>query len=67
MNKPVDATCRERQSARYVGRIFKVNAAPVKQPWMWTLAFAHHEDIPHTTTPRPRGRHDGIRKKWQQE
>jgi hypothetical protein len=22
-----------------VGRIFKVNAAPVGQPWMWTLAF----------------------------
>jgi hypothetical protein len=27
-----------------VGRIFKVNAAPVGQPWMWTLAFGHHED-----------------------
>jgi hypothetical protein len=27
-----------------VGRIFKVNAAPVGQPWMWTLAFEHHED-----------------------
>ena len=26
-----------------VGRIFKVNAAPVGMPWMWTLAFAHHE------------------------
>jgi hypothetical protein len=26
-----------------VGRIFKVNAAPVGQPW-WTLAFGHHED-----------------------
>jgi hypothetical protein len=22
-----------------VGRIFKVNAAPVGTPWMWTLAF----------------------------
>jgi hypothetical protein len=31
-----------------VGRIFKVNAAPVGQPWMWTLAFEHHED----RTPR---------------
>jgi len=27
-----------------VGRIFKANAAPVGKPWMWTLAFGHHED-----------------------
>jgi hypothetical protein len=27
-----------------VGRIFKVNAEPVGTPWMWTLAFGHHED-----------------------
>ena len=27
-----------------VGRIFKANAAPVESPWMWTLAFGHHED-----------------------
>jgi hypothetical protein len=27
-----------------VGRIFKGNAAPVGSPWMWTLAFGHHED-----------------------
>jgi hypothetical protein len=27
-----------------VGRIFKVNAAPVGTPWMWTLVFGHHED-----------------------
>jgi hypothetical protein len=26
------------------GRIFKVNAAPVGSPWMWTLAFGHSED-----------------------
>ena len=30
-----------------VGRIFKVHAAPVGQPWMWTLAFGHHEDRTH--------------------
>jgi hypothetical protein len=23
---------------------FKANAAPVGTPWMWTLAFGHHED-----------------------
>src|SRR5262245_43979395 len=27
-----------------VGRIYKANAAPVDSPWMWTLAFGHHED-----------------------
>jgi hypothetical protein len=27
-----------------VGRIFKANAAPVGEPWMWTPAFGHHED-----------------------
>jgi hypothetical protein len=29
---------------RVVGRIFKANAAPVANPWMWTVAFGHHED-----------------------
>jgi hypothetical protein len=27
-----------------VGRIFNSTAAPVGSPWMWTLAFGHHED-----------------------
>jgi hypothetical protein len=27
-----------------VGRLFKVNAAPVGMPWMWTLAFEHCGD-----------------------
>ena len=27
-----------------VGRIMKVHAAPKGSPWMWTLAFGHHED-----------------------
>jgi hypothetical protein len=27
-----------------VGRILKVHAAPVGSPWMWALAFGHHED-----------------------
>jgi hypothetical protein len=27
-----------------VGRIFNSNAAPVGSPWMWTLAFGHHQD-----------------------
>jgi hypothetical protein len=31
-----------------VGRILKVHAAPVDRPWLWALAFGHHED----RTPR---------------
>jgi hypothetical protein len=31
-----------------VGRIFQAHAAPVRTPWMWTLAFGYHED----RTPR---------------
>ena len=27
-----------------VGRIFKAYAAPMGMPWLWTLAFGHHED-----------------------
>jgi hypothetical protein len=27
-----------------VGRIFHAAASPVDSPWMWTLAFGHHED-----------------------
>jgi hypothetical protein len=47
-----------------VGRIFKVNAAPVGQPWMWTLAFGYHEGrTPTHGYAATRGRHDGIRKK----
>jgi len=27
-----------------VGRILKSVAAPVGMPWLWTLAYGHHED-----------------------
>ena len=27
-----------------VGRIFHAAASPVGSPWMWSLAFGHHED-----------------------
>ena len=27
-----------------VGRIFHAVASPVGSPWMWSLAFGHHED-----------------------
>jgi hypothetical protein len=32
------------ENGAVVGRIFKVHAAPVGTPWMWTLAFGHDED-----------------------
>jgi hypothetical protein len=31
-----------------VGRIFKVHAAPVGTPWMWTLGFGQHKDAAMT-------------------
>ena len=34
--------------AKVVGRIYKASAAPVGSPWMWTLAFGHHEDCTPT-------------------
>ena len=33
-----------RAGSKVVGRIYKASAAPVGSPWMWTLAFGHHED-----------------------
>jgi hypothetical protein len=27
-----------------VGRIIRAAAAPERTPWLWTLAFGHHED-----------------------
>ena len=39
-----------------VGRIMKVHAAPKGSPWMWTLAFGHHEDRTPTTATRRRAR-----------
>jgi hypothetical protein len=45
-----------------VGRIFKTNAAPVRAPWMWTLAFGHHDDrTPTHGYAATRGCHGRIR------
>ena len=45
-----------------VGRIMKAAASPVDAPWLWTLAFGHHED--RTPDPRlcrdARGRNGGL-------
>jgi len=27
-----------------VGRVMKAAAAPVRTPWLWTLAYGRHED-----------------------
>jgi len=27
-----------------VGRVFLSPGAPADKPWMWTLAYGHHED-----------------------
>ena len=37
----------------WVGRIMKVHAAPVDTPWMWTLAFDHHQDRTPTDGHEP--------------
>jgi hypothetical protein len=34
-----------------VGRIMKAAASPVGTPWLWTLAFGHHEDRPPGPLP----------------
>src|SRR5262249_7485390 len=39
-----------------VGRIMKAMAAPVGEPWLWTLAFVHHEDRTPTHGTRRRAR-----------
>jgi hypothetical protein len=31
-------------AGKAVGRIMKAAASPVETPWLWTLAFGHHED-----------------------
>ena len=48
--------------AAVVGRIFKVNAAPVGHPWMWTLAFGYHRDRATNSwvCSNARGRHGCV-------
>jgi hypothetical protein len=52
-----------------VGRIFKANSAPVGSPWMWTLAFGHHEDrMPtHGYEATPEAAMAAFAKSWRQE
>jgi hypothetical protein len=39
--------------AKMVGRIMKAAAAPVGQPWLWTLACGYHEDRTPTHAYEP--------------
>jgi hypothetical protein len=40
-----------------VGRIMRAAASPEGTPWLWTLAFGHHEDrARRRTATRPRAR-----------
>jgi len=36
-----------------VGRIMKAMAAPVGQPWLWTLAYGYHEHRTPTNGYKP--------------
>jgi len=52
-----------------VGCIFKVHAAPVGSPWMWTLAFGHHEDRTptHGYEPTREAAMAAFAKSWRRE
>lgn len=38
---------------KVVGRIFVSQAAPQDRPWMWTIAYGHHEDRTRTRGYEP--------------
>ena len=52
-----------------VGRIMKAEAAPVGTPWMWTLAFGHHEDRTptHGYAPTREAAMEAFAKSWRRE
>jgi hypothetical protein len=56
-------------TARWFGRIFKVHAAPVGTPWLWTLAFGHHEDRTptHGYEPSREAAMAAFAKSWRRE
>ena len=66
------ATSIVRPAARYgavVGRIMQAAAAPVGMPWMWTLAFGHHEDRSptHGYAPTCEAAMAAFAKSWRRE
>jgi hypothetical protein len=52
-----------------VGRIMKAAAAPVGQPWLWTLAFGQHEDRTptHGYEPTREAAMAAFAKSWRRE
>jgi hypothetical protein len=52
-----------------VGRIMKAAAAPVGQPWLWTLAYGYHEDRTptHGYEPTPESAMAAFAKGWRRE
>jgi hypothetical protein len=54
---------------KIVGRIFKVNAAPVGMPWMWTLLLEHHKDRSptHGYAETREGAMNPFAKSWRRE
>jgi hypothetical protein len=52
-----------------VGRIYKASAAPTATPWMWTLAFWHHEDRTptHGYEPTREAAMAAFAKSWRRE
>ena len=52
-----------------VGRIMKAMAAPVAEPWLWTLAFVHHEDRwpTHGYEPTREAAMAAFAKSWRRE
>jgi hypothetical protein len=52
-----------------VGRIMKAAAAPGGTPWMWTLAFGHHEDRTptHGYEPTREAAMAAFAKSWRRE
>jgi hypothetical protein len=52
-----------------VGRIFNSHAGPVGSPWMWTLAFGHHEDRTptHGYEPTREAAMAAFAKSWRRE
>jgi hypothetical protein len=52
-----------------VGRIMKAAAAPVGEPWLWTLAFSQHEDRwpTHGYEPTREAAMAAFAKSWRRE
>ena len=46
-----------------VGRIMRAAASPDGMPWLWTLAFGHHED----RTPTRGAAMAAFAKSWRRE